>query len=301
MELHSNKKVFITGITGFTGVYLEKYLTDIGFDVYGTTFDTPKSKKHFKVNILSEISLNDVLSEIQPNFVIHLAAISFVESTNKKQIYDVNVFGTINLLDALKKLNEKPFKVIVVSSATVYGNIEGVLNESLCPQPVNHYGNSKLAMENMTKAYYKSLDIIVVRPFNYTGVGQENHFLIPKIVSYFKNNEGEIPLGNIDVFREFNDVNYTVRCYSELLTSKAKSVTINICSGNAINIKLIIEEMQKIAGYKIKVVINPKFVRQNEINVLKGDANRLIELVGDFREEYTLSNTLRKMFNRNSK
>src|SRR5690606_8223406 len=183
MEEHSSKKIFITGITGFTGKHLEEYYSKQGFTVYGTTFSEPTLPNHFSCDILDERLLFEILAIIKPDYVIHLAAISFVAVKDQKNIYNVNIFGTLNLLNALVKLDYGPNKVLIASSAAVYGNIEGELREDLCPQPVNHYGNSKLVMENMVKEYYDRLNIIIVRPFNYTGTGQENHFLIPKIVS----------------------------------------------------------------------------------------------------------------------
>jgi nucleoside-diphosphate-sugar epimerase len=146
MEELSKQKVFITGINGFTGKHLEAYLTNIGFEIYGSDLDNPLAKNHFSCNILSETSLFEVLNSIKPDFIIHLAAISFVAAKDQNNMYNVNVFGTLNLLNAIDKLSYKPKKVLIASSAAVYGNIEGVLNEQMCPQPVNHYGNSKLVM-----------------------------------------------------------------------------------------------------------------------------------------------------------
>ena len=297
MEAHSSKKIFITGITGFTGKHLEEHYTKCGFSVYGTTFTEPSSSFHFKCDILEEEELFKILNNVKPDYIIHLAAISFVAAKDQKNIYNVNIFGTLNLLNGLVRLNYMPSKVLIASSAAVYGNIEGELDEELCPQPVNHYGNSKLVMENMAKGYYDRLNIIIVRPFNYTGTGQESHFLIPKIVSHYKESKEEISLGNIDVYREFNNIQYVVRCYTKLLFSEYKSEIFNVCSGNAINIDKILGIMNQLANYSIKVNINPDFIRKNEIKVLKGNPQKLFKHIGDFSNVFTLENTLEQMFN----
>ena len=297
MEERSKGNIFITGITGFTGKHLEEYFDSQGFAVYGTTFSESSSLKHYCCDILDEERLFSIINDIKPDYVIHLAAISFVAATDQKQIYNINIFGTLNLLSAIDRSNYKPKKILIASSAAVYGNIEGELGEELCPQPVNHYGNSKLAMENMVKQYFGRLDIIIARPFNYTGTGQESHFLIPKIVSHYKENKKEIELGNIDVYREFNDVQYVVKCYTMLLFSKIKSEIINVCSGNAININLILNFMNQLADYTIKVKVNPKFVRKNEIEILKGNPKKLFGHIGDFSKEFTLQRTLTNMYN----
>ncbi|MGM5469170.1 GDP-mannose 4,6-dehydratase [Flavobacteriaceae bacterium LMO-SS05] len=296
MESHSKKKVFITGINGFTGKHLEVYLKKRGFQVYGTTLNKTSNKNYFKCDILSKDLLFEILNKVKPNYVIHLAAISFVASQDQENIYTVNVFGTMNLLNAIEKLDYNLNKILIVSSAAVYGNIEGELNEDMCPKAVNHYGNSKLVMENMTKPYFEKLNIIIVRPFNYTGIGQESHFLIPKILSHYKLGKEEIDLGNIDVFREFNDVNFVIRSYSELMLSNTNSEIINVCSGKALSVKNILDTMANIAGYKIKVNINPMFVRSNEIRTLKGSIKKMSHIIGDFTEEFKIENTLREMY-----
>lgn len=296
MDRHFNESVFITGISGFTGKHLENHLVNLGFKVFGSVLQGAQASNHFPCDILNPDALLDVLNKVRPDYIIHLAAISFVASSNKQRIYDVNIFGTLNLLEAVGKLDYKPKKILLASSASVYGNIEGELDETMQPQPVNHYGNSKLAMENMCKAYFSNQNIIITRPFNYTGVGQEAHFLVPKIVSHFKSKSKEIALGNIDVYREFNDVGYVVACYTKLLKSSIKSEIINVCSGKAVNIKYIINEMNRLANYNIEVKVNPDFVRKNEIKILKGSTNKLISSVGDFSNNYNLAGTLKKMY-----
>lgn len=296
MEGLSKEKVFITGIEGFTGKHLESYLKNKGFDVFGSVLSHSNCINHFPCDILNVNSLLEILNNIKPDYIIHLAAISFVASKNQQQIYNVNVFGTLNLLDAIQKTQYKPKKILIASSAAVYGNIEGELNEKMSTQPVNHYGNSKLVMENMTKVYFENQDIIIMRPFNYTGIGQESNFLVPKIVSHFKENKKEIELGNIDVYREFNNVDFVVRSYTELMLSNSKSEIVNVCSGHAINIKKIISLMEKIAGYTINVKVNPKFVRKNEIKILKGSNKKLNSMINNFNNNFDLENTLEKMY-----
>lgn len=296
MEELSKEKVFITGIEGFTGKHLESYLKSLGYDVYGSVLSGPKKEKHFSCDILNINSLFEVLNNIKPDYIIHLAAISFVASKNQQQIYNVNIFGTLNLLDAVQKLQYKPKKILLASSAAVYGNIEGELNEDMCPQPVNHYGNSKLVMENMAKTYFEKQDIIIMRPFNYTGIGQESNFLVPKIVSHFKENKQIIELGNIDVYREFNNVDFVVNCYTKLMQSNSKSEIVNVCSGHAINIKKIISLMEEIAGYNIQVMINPEFVRKNEIKILKGSNKKLNSIINNSNNSLKFEETLKKMY-----
>ena len=294
-DSHSNK-VLITGINGFTGIHLEKYLIGQGFDVYGTVIDKPKQKNHIQCDITKKAQVDNVISSVMPDYVIHIAAISFVGESNASLIYDVNIIGTENILQALLDNGLKPKKVILASSATVYGNQgKEVLDESMCPQPVNHYGCSKLSMEHMASNYFDTFDIIITRPFNYTGVGQESHFLIPKIVDHFKEEKKEIELGNIHVAREFNDINYVIDVYYKLLLSDVRSTIVNLSSNNPIKLLDVIEIMQKIAGYEIDVKVNPAFVRPNEIRSLAGSTEKLEKYI-TLKKDFTFEETLKSMY-----
>ena len=193
-------------------------------------------------------------------------------------------------------LNIHPKKIILASSATVYGNQKtALLDESLCPSPANHYGASKYAMETLAKGYFEKLSIMITRPFNYTGRGQAEHFLIPKIVKHFKENKKEIELGNVDVSREFNDISFVCEVYEKLLLSEKESVVVNICSNRGIKLLDVIEIMQELAGYKIEIKINQKFVRKGEISTLTGSAANLFDIIGEIKQK-ELKQTLREMY-----
>ncbi len=296
MEKHIKERVFITGINGFTGEHLERYLVKKDYDVYGTVFSKPKKDNHFYCDISDKNSISEIINKVRPKYIIHLAAISFVATEDQLKVYEVNVFGTLNLLDAVEKANYIPEKILIASSAVVYGAIEGEIKESIIPSPINHYGNSKLVMENMVKPYFNKLNIIITRPFNYTGVGQEKHFLIPKIVLHFKEKKDKIKLGNINVYREFNDVRFVIESYFSLMKSEQKSLIVNVCSGKETNIKNILKTMECITGHKMEVEIAPEFIRKNEIKILKGSTEKINEVIGQFGETYTLKDTLKRMY-----
>ena len=290
-----SKKVLITGIDSFTGIHLSKYLQMARYDVYGTSY-LNKSEKTYKCDITKKEDIKTVLKAVDPDYVIHLSGISYAAFEDSTEFYKVNTIGTINILDAILEMNLNPSKILIASSATVYGN-QGleVLDESLCPTPVNHYGASKYAMESMVKNYFNKLNIIVTRPFNYTGMGQAEHFLIPKIVKHFKDAKKEIELGNLHVSREFNDITFVCEIYSRFLNSTCKSEIVNICSDRGVKLLDIIDKMNLIAGYAIEVKVNPAFVRKDEIKTLTGSSKKLFGLIGKVKQK-TLDNTLRDMF-----
>jgi nucleoside-diphosphate-sugar epimerase len=223
-----------------------------------------------------------MINDIKPDYVVHLAAISFVAHGDVEAIYRTNVVGTRHLLDALATAAHKPQAVLLTSSANVYGNSTGgILDENTLPKPANDYAVSKLAMEYVAQLYTDSLPIIIARPFNYTGVGQADNFLIPKIVSHFRQKAAFIELGNVDVARDFSDVRTVVASYLRLLqTPEAIHQVVNVCSGHAYQLNDVIEMLSVLSGHQLDVRFNPNFARANEVKVLQGDRAKLENLIG---------------------
>lgn len=288
------KKVLITGIDSFTGIHLSSYLEKSGYDVYGTSLSKSDKKKYI-CDITKKDDIKEVLNQIKPDYLIHLSGISYAAHINNEDFYKVNTIGTTNILDAFLELNLNPKKIILASSATVYGN-QGleVLDESLCPMPVNHYGASKYAMECLARGYFDKLPIIITRPFNYTGIGQAEHFLIPKIVKHFKEKRDVIELGNLHVEREFNDISFVCEVYKRFLESETKSKIVNIASNRGIKLLDVISMMNSITNYEIKVEVNPAFVRKDEIRTLTGSNTKLFNIIGKI-EQKNFKQTLKGM------
>lgn len=274
------KTVLITGCTGFTGVYLKEHLESKGFKVFGLSNSTQTSDTIFSCDLTQQEQVQAIVSQISPDYIIHLAAISFVQHPIIVDFYKVNVVGTQHLLQAASQLEKPVQKIILASSATVYGNQEGSeYHEGMLPNPVNHYGISKLAMEQVGKMYWEKLPILIVRPFNYTAPGQESYFVIPKIAQAFKTRAPQLELGNLDVFREYNSIRYVVEIYEKLLLSSAQSEVVNLCSGKMHALTEILQLFEKASGYSPKIEINPAFVRPNEIKYLCGSTQKLGTLI----------------------
>ncbi len=284
--------VLLTGAAGFTGRYLQKALEGRGYKVAPLHFEGPNP-----CDLTDRPATEIAVREAAPDTVVHLAAVSFVGHHHPEEFYLVNVFGTLNLLEALVGLERPPQRVLIASSGNVYGTPDvEVLDESVCPAPVNHYANSKLAMEHMVRSnWFDRLPIVITRPFNYTGPGQAKHFVIPKIVQHFRNRAACIELGNLNVFRDFSDVDDVAAAYLALLESDVRSEIVNICSGQGIALLDVIRIMNQLAGYEIEVRVNPEFVRENEVAHLVGSNSKLRSLV-KLPEPRPFSETLKRMF-----
>lgn len=288
-------RVLVTGIRGFTGRHLASELAGHGYDVVGTVLDAPAANER-RLDVTSPDDCAALIAAVAPDYVIHLAAISFVAHADAAAFYRVNTVGTMSLLDALARHAPHVRKVVIASSANVYGNVGGpAIGEATPFAPANHYAASKVAMEYMVAGCFERLPIVLTRPFNYTGVGQSPSFLIPKIVSHFARGARTIELGNVDVARDFSDVSVVVDAYRRLLEADARSRAFNICSGTSTSLADVIATMESIAGYAIEVRVNPAFVRVNEIRTLTGDPGALAAAIGP-QKPVPLRTTLEAMY-----
>ena len=131
----------------------------------------------------------------------------------------------------------------------------------------------------------------MVRPFNYTGVGQNALFVIPKIVAHFKEKKQVIELGNLDVWREYGDVRTVANIYTKLLEQSPVGDTFNICTGQAYSLREVITLCKKITGQSMDIQVNPRYVRTNEVRVLKGNNSHLKGVIGGWKN-YNLKESL---------
>lgn len=265
-------RLLLTGADGFTGRHLTNAAEAAGFEVCPLRADLTDARA-----VTAEVAA------IAPTHVVHLAAISAVTHDDELAFYRVNLFGSLNLLQALTALPVAPKKVLLASSANVYGNqTDDVIAETVCPKPVNHYAMSKLAMEHMAATFLGRLPIVIVRPFNYTGVGHDLRFVIPKIVDHFYRRERAIELGNLNVYREYNDVRMVCDAYLKLLSAGHPGEVYNVCTGEPHSLQKVIAIAEELSGHNIDVAVNPAFVRANELHYLAGNATKLKATIGDF-------------------
>lgn len=289
--------VLVTGLRGFTGRYLGAALRARGLRVVGLVQGEVQNPDEVACNLTDAAAVREAVARVAPAYVAHLAALAFVGHGDARAFYDVNLFGTLNLLETLAGLSQAPSKVLIASSANVYGTpgIE-VIDESVCPAPVNHYACSKLAMEHMARTFFERLPIVLTRPFNYTGLGQDEKFLIPKIVSHFKRRAPFIELGNLEVSRDFSDVRDVVATYVALLLDApgVEGQTFNVCSGRAHSLREVLDTAERLSGHSLEIRVNPAFVRSNEVPRLLGSGLKLKQITG-LSPQIPLEQTLRWM------
>lgn len=278
------RRVLVTGIGGFTGRYVAAEFAAAGFGVVGLTHaDGVASANIHALDLCDREATLSAIAGLELDAVVHLAAISFVAHGDVDAIYRVNIAGTRNLLEALVRAAKRPRIVVLASSANIYGNaaVEPI-TEDTPPQPANDYAVSKLAMEHMARLWSDRLPIAVTRPFNYTGIGQSEQFLIPKIVNHYRNGSREIELGNIKVVRDFLDVRDVAHLYRSIVELAPAGATFNLCSGIGHSLEDVLDKVGELAGYRIGVRVNPAFVRANEVKRLIWSPRKISELVDGF-------------------
>jgi nucleoside-diphosphate-sugar epimerase len=282
-------KLLLTGAAGFTGQRFTEAAQQAGYEVRPLVSDLTDAKA-----VASEVAAS------APDYVVHLAAISAITHTDEEAFYRVNLFGTQNLLRALAALPNAPKRILLASSSNVYGNaLLSPIDESTCPAPVNHYSISKLAMERLTCMFADRLAMVIVRPFNYTGVGHDARFVIPKLIEHFNRRALTIELGNLEVEREFNDVRTVCEIYLRLLQLGQAGQIYNVCSGRPVSLRMAVDALKRITGHDIQIKVNPDFIRANEVHRLCGNPAKLETCIGKLQHP-PLEETLRWMLQGNA-
>ena len=294
-------RTLVTGASGFTGRCLVELLSEQGDEVHGLVHDAGAvgAGSPFVPHVAELADAAGVLriiEQVQPDRVVHLAAIAFVAHGDVAEMYRTNVVGTRHLLEALSSARRRPSAVLIASSANVYGNAgQGLIDETVEPAPANDYAVSKLAMEYVAGLYRNKLPLTVVRPFNYTGRGQSANFLIPKIVDHARKRAPVLELGNLDVARDFSDVRTVADAYDRLLGSaEAVGRTFNVASGQATSLRDVVEIVSRISGHQFDVRVNPAFVRADEVRTLAGSKAAIEGLLGPL-DSVPLEDTIRWM------
>lgn len=293
-------KALITGGTGFAGSFLAEYLSLKGFDVAVTglekgpdltAFSAASSFRFFAVDVCDEQAVFSVIRAFRPERLYHLAAQSNVPYSFRcpKHTFEVNVFGTINVLEAVAKLAPN-CRVLVTCSAEEYGLVDpsqNPINEMHPLRPSNPYAVSKVAQDMVSFQYHitNKLYVVRVRAFNHIGPRQSPSF----VVSSFAKQVAEIEVGkrkpilkvgNLDAQRDFTDVRDVVKAYSSALESLPPGSVANVCSGRAIRIAEVLRILLSKTTATIRVEKDPALLRPLDAPVIIGDPSYIRKTTG---------------------
>ena len=300
-------RALITGGSGFVGRHLIRSLQTRKFEVAvlaSGEFENLPDVASYQVDIRDAVPVRSVLRDFRPDHVYHLAAISSVGLSWKspRLTYEVNVFGTLNVIESALSLTSPPM-VLNVSTAQVYAPSRTALTESSPLRPDNPYAASK-AMAELLKVQYRARSdarLITARSFNHAGPGQLPDYVLSSIAKQFaeieaRRREPKLVLGNIHVQRDFTDVRDVVEAYCLLLEKGIAYETYNVCSGRAWSIRQVIEELQSISGVRVDVEVDPAKLRHGENEFICGDPQKIRAATG-WAPGISLRATLEDMLN----
>lgn len=300
------KKVLITGSEGFVGPHLWKELESHGYEVYGTTLHAPETGLPKNVSVCdigSEEQLTSLISDIKPDAIFHLAGWSNPGSsfTNPQKTFEINVLGTINLLEAVKKTPDYHPRIIAIGSSAEFGIVPQdklPITENTTLMPNSPYAASKVSTWFVFQQYITSfkMDIVYATPFNHTGPGQLPGFLAPDIASQIAQiEEGDkepvIQTGDLSPKRDMLDVRDVVRAYRLLLEKGELGERYLISSGRSIPVSEVVDTLISLSKIKITHQIDPNKMRPSDIPDQYGDSSKLNKLTG-WHPEIPLDKTL---------
>ncbi len=302
-------RVLITGITGFVGPYLADHIAEAapeaevcGLVWPGDSAPPPPGVRTVAGDLTDRSSLETALGEAAPDLIFHLAAASSVETSwqHPDQAFEINVVGTVNLFQALQTCNLNP-KTVVISSAEVYGRIEGdeqPIREETPLQPVSPYGGSKAAQDLAAYQYFEhcGLPTVRLRSFHHTGPGRPANFVASSFAQQIAKIEAgliepRLFVGNLEAIRDFSDVRDVVRAYWLAALHAEPGKAYNICSGNGNIVRRLLEILLDQSSAEVKVEVDPDRLRPADIPFLVGNHDRFVEATG-WRPEIPLEKTL---------
>jgi len=281
-------RILVTGAEGFVGSHLIKILKETLNIIIPTCFPLlkPKRGKFISLDIMNIDMVREVFKSHNPDIIFHLAAVSSVAKSffDRPFTYNTNVIGTINLLEAAQSLNKK-IKFIFVSTCEVYGGGENLKEDSAIVLK-NPYAVSKYASELICKEYVNSgIDVVILRPFNHTGPGQSDDFVLPSIARQVAEIERgkKIPLievGNIEIKREFMNIMDVVLAYKLAIEKCISGDIYNISSNKSHTLAKAIEIFKKLTKVGFDIKIDPSRLRKTDISVLVGNGEKFSQLTG---------------------
>lgn len=305
------KKALIIGAAGFVGNYLIDHIQkNCIWSIVVTKMPQEKIEKTGieirDLNILEPERIKELLEEVRPDYIFHLAAQSSVGLSwkNPGLTVDVNIKGSLNVLDAIRDLDYQP-RVLLIGSGEEYGYVkpgEVPIPEDNVLRPGNVYAATKACQNMLGKIYSQAygMDVMMVRAFNHVGPSQAPLFVVADFCKQAAEIEKGlrdpvIHVGNLSARRDFSDVRDVVRAYTLLMEHGAAGETYNVGSGKAIAIRELLDMILAQAKVPIEVQVDQARLRPVDVPVIEADVSKLEACTGWKREiplEQTIGETL---------
>jgi GDP-4-dehydro-6-deoxy-D-mannose reductase len=316
----TNKTILITGISGFVGGHYSSFLCNTRKDwtIHGVSRSKPSwdffpntdtildSINFHQINLLDENKTGQIIKEINPDYILHLAAFSSVaESWQEPRsafLNNTNVF--LNVIESVH-LNNSQCRILSVGSSEEYGIVNPKdlpLKEDCYNRPSNPYAVARVAQEDLANIYSRGygLDICCTRSFNHVGPGQQNKFVISSIAKQFaeiiiKKTTPVIVIGNGTIIRDFIDIDDVIRAYDSIFVNGRKGEIYNVCSGTGYTIARIVQMYSEILDLPVHIEQQNDLIRPIDNPTLYGDYEKLLNHTG-WKPQVSLEKSLNKIY-----
>lgn len=281
----------LTGGTGFVGRHLARHLETDGTRTVSLTSNPSEQNEDVQgfrlLDIRDDAALDALVEDLRPQQIYHLAAITSISaaSSDERAAFDVNVWGTRNVLAAAARM-ESPVRVLNVSTSQVYGDSPSCpIREEALVRPQNTYAITKAMAELFIPRYSRRCEIVNVRAFNHSGPGQSTSF----VLSYFAHEIAAIELGqhepvlrtgNLNVKRDFSDVRDVVRAYALLMEKGRPGETYNVCSGHPYLVSDAMDYLLSLSGVRIRIEQDETKARKGEASAIYGSYDKIAHDTG---------------------
>lgn len=247
------KTALVTGSSGFVGTYLKLALVDK--DIIPISYDLGEGD-----DVRNYERLRSVIAHTDPDYIFHLAAQAYVPeaTTDVRRAFDVNVNGTVNVLEACRQTGCQA-KILITGTSEEYGFVthpaSELITEESCCLPDTPYGVSKLAASQMGLAYHRlyGMHVVVTRAWNHTGPGHSSMYALPAFARRVAEVEAgireEVTHGNLDSVRNYTNVNDIVKAY--LLAVELEPGVYNLCSEQTVSLRYALDHLCSLANVEI--------------------------------------------------
>ncbi len=300
-------KVLIFGIGGFVGHYLAQEFLNAGYEVYGSDVNQLgillENIDFTQVDLMDSENVLRLVTNYNPDMIINLAAISSVGlSWNIPQTtMMVNVVGALNIMEAARKQDVMP-KIMFIGSSEEYETSDKPISEKTKLNANNPYGISKMTQEKFAELYREQygMKVYCVRPFNHTGIGQRDSFVLPSFCKQVAEIEksgksGVIKVGNLVAKRDFSHVKDIVRAYRMIIESSDCTKIYNVGSGQTHSLDEMLNYIVGLCNQKITVMVDLDRFRPVDTSEICCDRSLITTELG-WIPEYTVFDALKEMF-----
>jgi GDP-4-dehydro-6-deoxy-D-mannose reductase len=315
------KSILITGISGFVGGHYSQHVMNSNNDyiIHGVSRSKPQwdfiqdrdqlldSLCFHQCDLLDYVKINQVIEEVHPDYILHLAAFSSVAESWKTPVTSFlnNTNAFLNIVEAVR-IQEINCRILSVGSSEEYGIIKAgdlPLTEDYHVSPANPYAVARVAQEYLAQIYASgyNLTICCTRSFNHIGPGQKDHFVVSSIAKQFADialhhTDPVIRIGAGSIIRDFIDIDDVILAYDAIFQEGRRGETYNVCSGNGYRITDIVHLFSELTNIPVTIYQNEGLFRPVDNPILIGSYKKLEGHTG-WKPRIPIQESLKKIYN----